>query len=513
MPRMHESGWRGGAIAAAIAMLAAGSASAAESQENRIAEVVAAKIELQRSLSEWLAGSLGKPAAPFRVDPVVQVVLRGEVRELRQEEETVGGDVKFGGKTSMKLPGLGYADAGGNNTPEVVLRGPGKKTTRTTRQLDLSVVRMVVRLYVDPAMPKDRRQLIRTLAAELVGIEPARGDELVVDDLPAIAAVPTATPAVPVSGGYAAPVLAAPVAGSQGSSTGTAVAMSLTAILVAVILAWGLSRRHGGSPLDSLRGRGDDEEGGGVEIVDGRVIDGRSGGATATAAVAVADGNSFPSLAGATPREVAEVLCDVDPAVAAAIVETVGLSEETAKLFYMIVPQARQTEIGLWLGKQRVIARTELGQMETTAADALARVRSRVTVGGAGRLAAFLSAAPDDVRGRLLDEVAARDAALADAARGSMVVFDDLTRFTDKSVRRVVTGIDPGVVALALVNANDGVRETVLNAVSKRLRGIIEGEGEAVQERPARDVEAARRILERSMLQLHTRGELVPRAA
>jgi flagellar motor switch protein FliG len=63
------------------------------------------------------------------------------------------------------------------------------------------------------------------------------------------------------------------------------------------------------------------------------------------------------------------------------------------------------------------------------------------------------------------------------------------------------------------VNADDGVRETVLNAVSKRLRGIIEGEAEAVQERPSRDIEAARRILERSMLQLHTRGELVPRAA
>jgi hypothetical protein len=513
MPRMHETGWRGGAIAAAIAMLAAGSASAAESQENRIAEVVAAKIELQRSLSEWLAGSLGKPAAPFRVDPVVQVVLRGEVRELRQEEETVGGDVKFGGKTSMKLPGLGYADAGGNNTPEVTLRGPGKRTTRTTRQLDLSVVRMVVRLYVDPAMPKDRRQLIKSLAGDLVGIEPGRGDELVVDDLPAIAAVPTAAPVVPVSGGYAAPVMASPVAGSQGGSTASAVAMSLTAILVAVILAWGLSRRHGAGALDTLRGaRGDDEEGGGVEIVDGRVIDGRPGGATA-AAGAAADASAFPSLAGATPREVAEVLCDVEPVVAAAIVETVGLSEETGKLFYVIVPQARQTEIGLWLGKQRVIARTELAQMETAAADALARVRSRVTVGGAGRLAAFLSAAPDDVRGRLLDEVAARDAALADAARGSMVVFDDLSRFTDKSVRRVVTGIDPGVVALALVNANDGVRETVLNAVSKRLRGIIEGEAEAVQERPSRDVEAARRILERSMLQLHTRGELVPRAA
>jgi flagellar motor switch protein FliG len=302
------------------------------------------------------------------------------------------------------------------------------------------------------------------------------------------------------------------VAGSQGASTGTLVAMALTAILVAVILAWGLSRRHG--VPEALRAGRDDDDGGGPEIVDGRVIDGRSGETAAGGGTGEAKAtDAFPALAGATPRELAEVLVDIDPMVAAAIVETVGLSEATSKAFYAMAPQARQTEIGLWLGKARVIQRTELGQMETAAAGALARVRSRVTVGGAGRLAAFLSAAPDDVRSRLLDEVAARDEAMASAVRGSMVVFEDLTRFTDRSVRRIVTGIDPGVVALALVNASEGLRETVLSAVSKRLRAIIEGEAESVQERPPRDVEAARRILERTMLQLHPRGALVPRAA
>lgn len=508
---MHDTGLRY-AVAAAIALLAAGRPVTAAAEENRIAEVLAAKIELQRSLSDWLAGSLAKPAAPFRVDPVVQVILRGEVRELQQQEETIGGDVKFGGKSSVKLPGLGYTDT--SDSPEVMLRGPGKRTTRTVRQLDMSVVRMVVRLFVDPAMPKDRRELIRNLAGELVGIEGGRGDELIVGDLPAIAAVANA-PVVTANGGYQMPMMAAPAAAASGGMSGLQLfGMSLTAIAVAVILAWGLSRRQGA--LDALRGgRDEDEDEDGVEIVDGRVIDARSAGsATVVAGSGAAQAtDAFQPLVGATPREIAEVLGDVEPAVAAAIIETLGLSEEASKIFYMIVPQARQTEIGIWLGKARVIARTELAQMETAAVAALAQVRSRVTVGGAGRLAAFLSAAPDDVRGRLLDDVGARDSAMADAARGSMVVFADLARFTDKSVRRVVTGIDPGLVALALVNANDGVRETVLNAVSKRLRGIIEGETEAVQERPARDVEAARRILERSMLQLHTRGELVPRAA
>jgi flagellar motor switch protein FliG len=290
------------------------------------------------------------------------------------------------------------------------------------------------------------------------------------------------------------------------------VAMSLTAIAFAVILAYGLSRRAGGA-AGGPGGRGEDEEGG-VEIVDGRVIDIKSGGqGHGGSGDRSKDASAFPTLADASARELAEVLGDVDPAVAAAIIETRGMSEEAARIFYVIVPQARQLEIGLWLGRARVIARTELGQMETAAGAALARVRSRVTVGGATRLADFLSAAPDDVRSRLLDDVAARDAAMADAARGSMVVFADLEKFSDKSVRRIVTGIDPGIVALALAGAPESLRAVVLMAVSKRLRGIIEGEAEGVVDRPAKDIEAARRILERAMFQLHTRGELVPRAA
>lgn len=507
---MHETAWRGRAVAAAIALFVVVPVTAAESQDNRIAEVVAAKIELQRSLGEWLAQSLAKPAQPFRVDPVVQVVLRGEVRELQQQEESVGGDVKFGGKTSMKLPGLGYADAGGNNTPEVVLRGPGKRITRTLRQLDMNVTRMVVRLYVDPAMPRDRRELLRNLASDLVGVEPARGDELVVADLPAAAAV--ASMPLPTSSAGVPAMMSLPTLPERRFSALELAFMSLTAIAFAVILAYGLSRRAAGEGGGAGR-RGEEEEGG-VEIVDGRVIDIKSGGAGHVGgADRDREGSAFPALADATAREVAEVLGDVDPAVAAAIVETRGMSEEASRLFYVIVPQARQLEMSLWLGRARVIPRTELAQMEAAAAAALARVRSRVTMGGANRLADFLSAAPDDVRSKLLEDVAARDAAMADAARGSMVVFADIGKLTDKSVRRVVTGIDPAIVALALAGAPEPLRAAVLGAVSKRLRGIIEGESEAVVDRPAKDVEAARRVLERAMYQLHTRGELVPRAA
>jgi hypothetical protein len=514
MPRMRDTGTWDRAIAVAMALVVVGSAGAAEQQDHRIAEVVAARVELQRALGEWLAGSLAKPAQPFRVDPVVQLVVRGEVRELQHQEETIGGDVKFGGKTSVRLPGLGFADAGGNATPEVVMRTPGKRTLRTTRQLDVQVVRMVVRLYVDPAMPKDRRELIRALAADLAGIEPARGDELVLGDLPEIAAAATApTPTAGPDAPRLAPA-AAPLAPARRGLGLEHLAWSATALAAAAILAFGLSRRAAGAGPGRGEREEDEAEEGGVEIVDGRVIAPRAGPAgDGAVAERAAEGGLFPALAGITARELAEVLGEVEPAVAAAIIEKVGLGDDAARAFHVTVPMARQLDVGLLLGRPRVIARSELAQMETAAAAALARVRSRVTVGGASRLAAFLSGAPDEVRDRLLEDVAARDAAMADAARGAMVVFDDLDRLSPRSVRRVVTGIDPGVVALALARAPDGFRETVLAAISKRLRAIVEAEAEAARARPPADVAAARRVLERAMHQLNSRGELVPRAS
>src|SRR5512137_1054103 len=159
-------------LLAVLSCVAATAASAAPADQ-RIAEVMAERVRLQRSLSEWLGNTLAQPASPYRVDPVVQVFLKGEMREFQQQEEVTGGDVKFGGtKATTKLPGLGYADTGGGaGSPEVVLKGSGRKVTRTVRELDMTVTRMVIRLFVDPAMPTDRREVIRSLAVDLAGIE------------------------------------------------------------------------------------------------------------------------------------------------------------------------------------------------------------------------------------------------------------------------------------------------------------------------------------------------------
>jgi len=216
---------------------------------------------------------------------------------------------------------------------------------------------------------------------------------------------------------------------------------------------------------------------------------------------------AFLSLEGTTADELVQIIADVDPHTAIAIVDLFGLDDGAAKLLAAKVPPQRRTEIGLGLASPRILAREHLAQMESIATQALARVRNRVPLGGPQRLAELLARAPAAIRGELLEAIAARDPDVAREARAELILFDDLPGLDDASVKRIITGVDPATVALALAGA-DAARDVVLAAVSKRLRAILEVEVDLAKDRPAAEVEEARRVLERAMRVLHARGDL-----
>lgn len=493
-PMIVGRGW-GPALAMVIAVVCGARARAAEG--DRIVEVLAARVDMQRQLGEWLTKSLSGPAEPYRIEAVVRLEVRAAVRETRAKQANVTPSVKVGGKNRVKLPGLGMVEGGGgqaNILPEITIEGETRVTESVSRQIETEVVRMTVLLFVDPTMPAERREMLARLASQLAGVDAARGDQVVVEERPQ--PPPGANPTL-VAATLAAPKRLAEV-----------IAFCLTALVAAAILAVGLSRRSGAERALAAGGR--------------------AGGPDAPAEAAREEApriaaaeeirkrreelRAFKVLVDTTPRELVQVVAEADPATAATIVELVGLDEEAAKLAETMLPQARRLEIGIGLATSRVITREQLTQMEAISAQVLARVRNRVALGGPTRLAEFLASAPSQLRNEVLEGVASRDRGLAQAARGAMLLFEDLPRLADATVRQVVTAVDPGTVALALVGAPD-VREVVHAAVSKRLRGILEVEEEALRERPAPEIESARRAIEDAMRRLRERGEIRARAA
>ncbi len=495
--------WVRAAVTAAALGLALG-ARAAEPGD-RLGAVVATRVDLQRQLGEWLTKSLAAPAEPYRVDAAVRLEIRGVFRELRAKQESATPAVKIGtGKGRVKLPGLGMVDGGQQGAPllpEINIEGGTRVTEQVSRQLETEVVKLIVHLFVDAEMPKERRELLVRLASDFAGVDAARGDVVLVQDRPKSAGAPIA----------GAPIVSAGAAPATPKFTFEIVAICVTALLSAAILAFALSRR-GGATLGAggLLGRRSGAEGEARGISEGE-----------ESAQAVAEGErqrrrreeigAFKVLVDATPKELVQIIAEADPDTAVAIVDLYGLPQEAAKLLDRSISAQRRIDIGLGLATAKVVSRDELSQMENVAAQALERVRSRVGLGGPGRLAEFLSQAPASIRQEVLDGVAARDASLAQAARAEMLLFEDLPRLTDAALRQVVAAVDPAIVALALVGAA-AAREVVLGAVSQRLRSILEVEEETASGRPAEEIENARRAVEDEMRALQARGELRTRA-
>jgi flagellar motor switch protein FliG len=484
------------AAAAALALAGAVGVLAAESAD-RGGSVVASRIELQRLIGDWLTKCLAGTAEPYRVEAVVQLDMKGSIRELRSKQENGIPSVKIGGKNKVKLPGLGMVDGGGagqNIMPEISIDGGSRVSETVQRQLETEVSRLKVILFVDPSMPKDRRELLVQLVTDLAGIDRTHGDEVVTREWPE-SAKPT----------HGATVVNATI---QSKVPWEIIAICISAIAGSAIIALGIRGVRGSTSVSVGGGRG----------AEGGAGAGATGAAAAAATAETEERRkrreelgAFKALADATPKELIQVLAEVDPHTACAVADLVGFDAESAKLVEHLPPQ-RRIEIGIGLATKRVLTREQLGLMENAAAQVLQRVRNRVPLGGSGKLAEFLAIAPDAVRQEVLEGVAARDPNLAEEARRSMYLFEDLPKLSDATVRQVITGIDPSIVALALVGAPE-VRDVIHAAVSKRLRGILEVEEEVVQEKPPAEVEGARHVLEDAMRRLSLRGEIKIRAA
>jgi flagellar motor switch protein FliG len=500
----------GGLAAAAVAAFLCVSGARAAEQGERMGAVVAARLELQQRLGTWLTQSLAGAAEPYRVEASVSIEMRGVVREVRNKQANATPSVRIGAKSKVKLPGLGMVDGGGGQTglvPEINIEGGQRVTESVTRQLETEVTKYTIRLFVDPEMPKDRRELLARLAGELVGIDTGRGDEVVVSERRGIAG------AAGGGGLGGATVVQATVQPSK-QLPWEVLAVCVTALAAAAILAAGLSRRGRDGGLGAALGRG----GGGERRGEGGAEAAKDGSAVPMPPGAWDrrrrrdDLRAFQVLADVTPEELVQVIAESDPHTAAAIADLVGLDDDAAALVEKVLPPQRRVDLGIGLATSRVLTREQLGQMEAVATQVLAKVRNRVPLGGPDRLAGFLSRATPKVRREVLEGVAARDPRVADAARKELLLFEDLPRLADASLRQIAASVDASTVALALVGAED-IRELVYGSVSKRLRGILEAEAEILQEKPPQEIEEARRAVEAAMRQLGDRGELQSRAA
>lgn len=123
-------------------------------------------------------------------------------------------------------------------------------------------------------------------------------------------------------------------------------------------------------------------------------------------------------------------------------------------------------------------------------------------------IAAMLQHAKKSVEEDLLGAIQEKSESIATQLRDMLFTFDDIIKLSDTAMRRLMQEIDSATLALALRNANEGLRQKFYQAMSKRAVDTLKEEMSYAQKVRRSDVEAKQKEIVGVIRQLEADGQL-----
>ncbi|WP_146339133.1 flagellar motor switch protein FliG [Nesterenkonia sp. NBAIMH1] len=219
-------------------------------------------------------------------------------------------------------------------------------------------------------------------------------------------------------------------------------------------------------------------------------------------------GKSFDFLESADPQQIAVLLDEELPQTVALVLA--HLKPDVASVVLSGVDAARRTDVATCLATMgppspdavRVVSDALKSQMGASAAPA----EPPAAVGGVQPLVDIINRSSVNVEKELLEELAERDAHLAEEVRARMLTFADLVRFDRRDVQQIMRGIDPTVLALALKGAPENVEQVIRANISERTKEILDAEVSSLGAVRMSQVEEARADVVRQIRELENEG-------
>lgn len=107
---------------------------------------------------------------------------------------------------------------------------------------------------------------------------------------------------------------------------------------------------------------------------------------------------------------------------------------------------------------------------------------------------------------KLLEDLEARDPALAAEIRAQMFTFDDIARLSDHDIKELLKHVKSDTLKLACKKTTDLVRSRLFANMSERAVKTFKEDAEAMGKRKVSDVEEAQRQIASKLLDLHEAG-------
>jgi flagellar motor switch protein FliG len=189
------------------------------------------------------------------------------------------------------------------------------------------------------------------------------------------------------------------------------------------------------------------------------------------------------------------------------------LDVEVAGGIYKRLPPEVRREVSVQFALQPVappavlerIALAVLEKCRTTkeipqSTDPLARVR---------KIANLLRQLERSERMEMLTALEGKDPETANGVKDQLYQFEDLMQVDNSSIQKLLAELDTKNLALSLKGAPDGIRDKLLNNLSKRAQETLGEEIALLGNVPPSKVEQARKVILEALQALDARGELV----
>jgi len=202
-------------------------------------------------------------------------------------------------------------------------------------------------------------------------------------------------------------------------------------------------------------------------------------------------------LRGEHPQTVALVLAHLDVKQALTVIESME-SELAADVLFRV---ANMTQVSPEMLDSVEACLAQKGDVSLS--------QEMTLTGGPAAVAKVLNQADQEIESKLMEEIAGRNAELADEIRRLMFVFEDLLLLDDRSMQRLLREIEGKELALALKVASDEMKQHIMKNMSERAASALEEEMEFLGPVKAREVEAAHARIIESVRRLEDAGEVI----
>lgn len=204
-------------------------------------------------------------------------------------------------------------------------------------------------------------------------------------------------------------------------------------------------------------------------------------------------------LRGEHPQAIALILAHLDVRQAASVVEVMD-PELAADVLYRV---ARMEKIS-----PEMVALVEVG----LSGKADVSLSQEMTLsGGTAAVAKLLNLTGQTIEKQMLENIAQKNAEIADQIKALLFVFEDLLLLDGKSMQRLLREVDGKELALALKAASPELKKHILSNMSERAAGALEEEIEILGAVRVRDVEGAHTRIIEVVRSLEESGEILLR--